>query len=88
MNFIKLFFFNRYIGNIIRQIEKYQQGGYNFATVPILQNYLLDLPILSEKEFYSHSTQCESKKGSHASVLLEKRSSGKFSFKLSRKKKK
>ena len=64
INFVKL----QYMTTIIRQIEKYQQGAYCLTPVPILQQYLTQLPILPEKDFYDHSHRCENKQGTQHPV--------------------
>merc|ERR1712137_58040 len=68
INFVKM----QYIGNIIRQIEKYQQGAYCLTPVPILQEYLMKLPYLEEKEMYGWSTKCEERKDSRQTTVFLK----------------
>lgn len=60
------------MGNIIRQVEKYKQGGYCLKPVPVLQEYLRKLPILEEKEMYPWSTKCEERKGTRQSQAFHK----------------
>lgn len=47
------------IAKVIRDIQQFQQLSYNFRPVFEIQNYLMKLDSLNEKEAYELSLQCE-----------------------------